>query len=1230
MIVSRSPKKRRVTTRCQMNPLNEDLIKVLEIAKKHERHIQFIVNAIKRLPSILSLFKQSKTAENNSIRAFHQLVHFNSSNQVSPLRQKSPTKRCINNSPSLDLREGEINSTFSNNSIQEILKFISKEMVLKYKDDNSVFLKYGDDCSEYMYIILQGEAALLSTIIKYTFITEEEFLLYLMQLRIKGEVSLLQLTYYENYPLYEKFLQHIHPGLEHHKLYNPNHNQQDRLGGRTSNAQRISLFFSNSAINFKETAAQFMDYFDSWVFSVCFKIQCELIVLKDYFNELISVRNNPDEQISEESLIKLHKSIGSSQDLTRILMTLSIEVSGLKQRATLNYYDSLFLEKIREFAFRIEDCNSYINKLSNKTKKSLLWDSIKIKFELFDPKDEIDILDTNLDEVLTASNEFLKEKPEEDSSHRADYFQSPGPKIKKDESFEKMKKAAGMKKGPRSMSKMALFKHGQNTMFSMRPMNTMFSADKYEEDTKEANQSIKLVKPPSIPIIINKGNLLMNDSNFHHLNGPEFEKKVATKGIFEIKSKDVYKPLTALQFIINAADLLDFPNLKLHSILTQPTFEVMKKGKQNNACSFLNISESKCDDKFERSNTPNIIKRSNDLPIIKYKLLTYQYAHHKSLGEKIGLMNTTFENSKYKSDFCFVFTQKSVLGLINKQKYFAFVDYLNSKLNVEDIKYFIKSPLFMGLSHEQFYKKYFKLFIFESLLKDDLIGTQKNGKFYFIKKGRISVSYEGSLRRLLGIIKQNSKNFNKTEQELYFNLINSKKVSSEFSDLIIKSVNWEDTMNFIDKYYDDDFKAYLDKPVKTVIQNIDCNFSFIVTESFLKYNSASQELKIRSTMNKMEGYSISFKDMIYIADGEIDVRKRLKLFRNEFFAATFKKLINLRDRLLEHLFEERTYNLTVFPIQEKEKLDFIKPSAKEKNGVLLIPSIINSKGKPDTVSLINLNLTNYDCSSIMDKGNGLTCKNRHKNDEYSNLAMLSTAAPVSSKYQMLTSKSALSIFKPSFLQTASSNKTKIKFGGAIKVNSDYSIAISNAFNSTRARNRNFIQHKDEGETLTNLNELTASARIHIPNIKRQSIKSGYEDFKSSVPLRLGSCADSALTKRKLISDLSKTQNHKLALQMPWSLIPEKDKKEKDQNRLKREIEKMFANTSTKPKDRLSKDSSAVFNKDNVSRYNCFVRNFQKSSKLKTNNYTSRFLSNSNSLASVVTRTEKIKNLILNS
>lgn len=1264
MIVSRSPKKKKITVRSQMNPINEDLIKVIEISKKHDRHIQFIVNAIKRLPSILSLFKQGKASEVSSLKILNQFIYSHSSNQVSPRKHKSP-KKVIKVIPSADSKDGDLSPSFSNNSIQEILKFISKEMVLQYKDSESIFLKYGDDCSDYMYLILKGEAAVLSTIIKYSYLTEEDLLKYFMHLRMRDEYSLLQLTYYENYPLFEKFLHHIHPSLDHQKLHNPHHNQHDKAGSRASNAHRISMFFTNTTISYKETSVQFCEYFDKWILSVFFKVECELIVLKEYFNDLLSSRNI-EGPITEENLTKLHKTMGDAQDLNRILKAHSIEIGNIRFKSSNNYFDSKYIDKLRDFAFILDDPNCHVNHISNKTRKSLLKEFIQLKFELLNPNEEIDLVNCNLDDYISSFNEFFKEKNH--NHHHESLFKkpdvSPPRKLEGEGSSEKLNKESSKNtRGSISGAGIkSIFKHGQKTMFSIHPMSMEFHTEKDvendddEEEIVEDPESVLAQKIflDSIPIV-NKESLLMNDCNFHLLNNRPPEKKGGIRGIFEAAPKEVSKPQgnKPLPLLIdNAADLLDYQAISLHFIMSRTGSESKRNIKQLGSIIHRSSTSNIClEERPERSNlhshtlTPTHTN-SGELHSQKFKLVTYQYAHHKVVGEKIGLMNSKFEDSKYKSDFCIIFSQKTVLGLINKQKYFNFVEYLNSKLNVEDIKFFIKSPLFIGLSHEQFYKKYFKLFQFEIMLRDELLNNHKHSKYFFIKKGRVSISYEGTLRELLGLIKQNVQNFNKTEQELYYNLVNSKGISCEFSDIITKSSNWEETMFFIDRYYDEEFKAYLDKPIKSVIQNIDCNFSLIVAESFLKYNTSTHELKILCVSTRMEGYSLSLKDMSYITDGEIDVRKRLRTFKGEFFAATFKKLINLRDRLLENLFEERNYIKGFNKELEIRRKELLSTQVEVKNKCCLQINCQDAECLQIQPSMSYCNIFQSSEERVLTFNKHLAINeyekahhifsSKHRPEDLGSLVMFSTATPITSKNAMMTSKSSLSTFKNHSVKSSFGNikvKQQVTSNLAKLDNFSLSNATFDALITTKARNSKYLMYTRDDDTCTNPIDRTDSKNPYIINLKKSNCNSGLNGFIKSVPNNKLIDKGKEPLKHGLISNLSQSQAFKLSMQMPWSLVHEQDslkEKEREQKELKREIERMLTKSgSLQPKNSMSKENSLAYNKDDVSRYNYFVRNFQKSSKLKSSNFTARFLSNSGSIASIVTRAEKIKNLILN-
>ena len=882
---------------------NDILIKFLELSIKQERHYNYIMSSLKKIPSIQALFRNKHKAQPSVIINNHY-----SSTQGSPIARARRNGKLILSPKKDHNREdpkGE-NIIISNKSIQEILKFLSNKIELKYISENTSFVKYGDNLSEHLYIILKGEAAILSTIMKLSLMNEEELLLYMLFLRRNNEINLLQLVYYENYKKLknqceDSFIVKIYPikfSKENNKSYYNSKitgvlNNKPNVMSIPVGGKKYSIFAANpnsNTNNFLETSEEFKKIFDRWLFNIGFHLQNELIILKNYFNDILVSRNSSDINIiSEDNLLSLHLSLGGQRDIRQKIFEHNLELLKVKngeyEENNLSYYDMKLLSILDDSCFKFNPANDMNLNGSNRIKKQILKDYIKLKFELLFPEDETDKISVKVEEYIEELNRFDIERPYENNIYFDDQQQNT---IKQSPEHDKEKYKKFQSPAP-------TMKHNRNKDFIEKPtfqMNlihlnttekqaknnrnrTLFNQQTEEIITQSMGEiyytdlfSTKNIEDDMNHMQISIENLLMNDENFHLIN--RFDNRVNSNGIFSrrLNSHRLNQIKTKSRLIINPIEFLDYNDINLSNLLN------LNAQSNNNITSFDHKRKRESISPFKHKG--NILSAqsiynydSNSKSI--YKIFTYQYLTHKIVNDRLGYMNTSYLDSQCYSEYFIHFSSETILAKINKKEYFDYYNYLTSKLNVNDIKHVIKCPLFHGFNPDIFQKRYFKLFNSEVLLKNDTL-SDKDVKSYIIKNGNLSIIYKGTLRKLLKLKKD----------------VNRKYILG------------------IDSYENNELLSELDKPITYNIMNIDCNFSFITLDK-IELDDGEKMLLDLVVDSNIDCYTITSKELDFIFENEVDLRKKYNTILNDFNSILMICLNNLKKFLLAKLYSEKEY-----------------------------------------------------------------------------------------------------------------------------------------------------------------------------------------------------------------------------------------------------------------------------------------------------------------------------------
>ena len=158
------------------------------------------------------------------------------------LRNTTPYELCINSlSQQPDERSIELNKRISfylrslrkfmnilsnedQEELEKVLYNISSHLKLEKYETNQIICKYGDTADKF-YIILKGKVVFLVPKLTKHFLAEDEYILYLLKLKKKGELELMKKTLINNQLIYyfgDNLDEYILNCLERHEKHNEN------------------------------------------------------------------------------------------------------------------------------------------------------------------------------------------------------------------------------------------------------------------------------------------------------------------------------------------------------------------------------------------------------------------------------------------------------------------------------------------------------------------------------------------------------------------------------------------------------------------------------------------------------------------------------------------------------------------------------------------------------------------------------------------------------------------------------------------------------------------------------------------------------------------------------------------------------------------------------------------------------------------------------------------------
>ena len=107
-----------------------------------------------------------------------------------------------------------------------------------------------------------------------------------------------------------------------------------------------------------------------------------------------------------------------------------------------------------------------------------------------------------------------------------------------------------------------------------------------------------------------------------------------------------------------------------------------------------------------------------------------------------------------KRDFTIICSCDCIFGSIFKNDYISCLKVTQTKFHKNDINFLLRNELFSMMNFREFDKNYYHLFEFKKLRQNQILFEKGEitNKIFFLKKGEICVTFEGSFNDIYRII----------------------------------------------------------------------------------------------------------------------------------------------------------------------------------------------------------------------------------------------------------------------------------------------------------------------------------------------------------------------------------------------------------------------------------------------------------------------------------------------
>ena len=139
--------------------------------------------------------------------------------------------------------------------------------------------------------------------------------------------------------------------------------------------------------------------------------------------------------------------------------------------------------------------------------------------------------------------------------------------------------------------------------------------------------------------------------------------------------------------------------------------------------------------------------------LIKKKVILYTYDIDKEVkvGEHLEELDLKKLSKRNSTVIC---STNCILGCLIKKEYLSCLKVTQTKFHKNDINFLLSNELFSMMNFREFDKNYYHLFEFKKMRQNEVLFEQGeiNNNIFFLKKGEICVTFEGSFNDIYRII----------------------------------------------------------------------------------------------------------------------------------------------------------------------------------------------------------------------------------------------------------------------------------------------------------------------------------------------------------------------------------------------------------------------------------------------------------------------------------------------
>ena len=322
---------------------------------------------------------------------------------------------------------------------------------------------------------------------------------------------------------------------------------------------------------------------------------------------------------------------------------------------------------------------------------------------------------------------------------------------------------------------------------------------------------------------------------------------------------------------------------------------------------------------------PLYFKEDND-ELIKNKVVLYTYNIDKEINVGEHLEELDLKKMQ-KRNYTVICKDDCIFGSIIKKDYISCLKVTQTKFHKNDINFLLSNELFSMMNFREFDNNYYHLFEFKKLRQKQILFEQGEitNKIFFLKKGEICVTFEGSFNDIYRIISMKGGPLNRK----------------------ILDINYIKRFHSINL----DEKIFKEKQMFTLFK-IKENFP-IGFDDFLDEENETKNLFKAYCIMDSEVFIISRENLNEIIYKEIEVRKVERNYANKRKKILIDELNKLKNGLIQKYISEK-YNVKLelpylfdeTPLLLKSKIrikNLLTKPNKEKNTLLKIDTKINDR-----------------------------------------------------------------------------------------------------------------------------------------------------------------------------------------------------------------------------------------------------------------------------------------------